>query len=122
MRIKTVAIAVAMFGTTLAAPTVAQASFSQCYSSNMCAWGNNDYNWLIANQSGGQNLVDPFDDSIGENNQTDSWANRSTTYNGCLYDGQGSNPLVTMLKSNSEANMSFVVSDKTSSMKTNGAC
>jgi hypothetical protein len=111
-----------MFGVVLAAPTVADAALSQCTGSKMCVWGNNDFNWLIAAQDHGQGVIDVFNDANGENNQADSWANRSGTYNGCLYDGQGTGALLTMGKTSNDNNVSVFDSDKTSSMRTNRGC
>lgn len=123
MRIRAMLVASAMFGTVLAAPVAAQAGREQCQSNKQCVWGNNNFNWLIAAQYHGQGVVDVFNNANGENNQGDSWSNRSASYAGCLYDGDnGSSALLTMGKTSSDGNMWFGDSDKTSSMKTNGPC
>ncbi len=102
----------------------ASASLSQCTGTNMCAWGNNDFNWLIANQAHGQsNWIDPFNDANGENNQTDSWANRSATYTGCLADSaNGDGDRVTMAKASNDNNLAFFNSDEASGMRTKNGC
>jgi len=89
----------------------------------MCVWGNNDFVWLIAAQNHGQGVLDVFNDSKGENDQADSWKNRSVDYAGCLYNhANGRDPLKTMPKGGKDNNMFFADSDKTSSMRTDGAC
>ncbi|QMW66175.1 hypothetical protein H4N58_18880 [Mumia sp. ZJ1417] len=89
----------------------------------MCVWGNNDYKLLIAAQADGQGVVDVFNDANGEDNQADSWQNRSNDYKGCLYDGRnGTGALLTMGIASRDDNMSVFDSDKTSSMRTNKGC
>jgi len=122
MRIRSIAAGGMLLGTVLAAPIAAHASLAQCTGSNMCVWGNNNYDWLLAAQAHGQGVIDVFNDAKGENNQADSWQNRSNTYAGCLYYGQGTSALLTMVKASKDDNVSFTDSDKTSSMRTNGPC
>lgn len=123
MRIKTIFVAVAFAGAALAAPTAAHASLAQCSGTKMCVWGNNGFNWLIAAQDSGQGILDVFNDAKGENDEADSWANRSGTYNGCLYNNSdGTGPLLTMGKVSNDTNVSVFDSDKTSSMRTNRGC
>ncbi len=123
MRIRSIAVAGAMLATALAAPLTAHASIDQCLSNKMCVWGNNNFEWLIAAQLHGQGVMDVFNDAAGENNQADSWQNRSNTYSGCLYDNSnGTSAILTMGKASSNGNVSFTDSDKTSSMRTNGGC
>jgi hypothetical protein len=117
------ALAGAVLATALAAPMAANASLAQCTGSKMCVWGNNDFQWLLAAQDHGQGVIDVFNDAAGENNAADSWQNRSNSYAGCLYNNSnGTGALLTMGKADKKANVSFTDSDKTSSMRTNGAC
>lgn len=108
----------------ISAPVASSASLSQCNSNYMCAWGNNDYNWLIAEQHhGNYDYVDPFNDGNGENNQTDSYANKSGVYTGCLADGgSGGGDKVTMPRGGRDANLAWFNSDEASSMRTAGGC
>lgn len=123
MRIRSMIIAAAFAGATLAAPVAAEASLSQCTGTKMCVWGNNGFSWLIAAQAHGQGVIDVFNDANGENDEADSWANRSGTYNGCLYNNSnGTDGLLTMGKTSNDTNVSVFDSDRTSSMKTNGGC
>jgi hypothetical protein len=90
----------------------------------MCAWGNNDYNWLIAAQVAGQNSwLDVFNDANGENDQTDSYANRSTTWTGCLSeDNDGGGNRVSMPRNSSDPNLASWNSDEASAMRTAYGC
>ena len=107
----------------MSVPLASNAALSQCTGTKMCVWGNNDFEWLIAAQNHGKDVVDAFNDAAGENNAADSWQNRSNTYSGCLYDGSnGSNHLQTMKKGSKDDNMLFLDADKASSMRTNGPC
>jgi len=67
--------------------------------------------------------MDVFNDAAGENDQADSWMNRSSRFDGCLYDhSDGTHSLLTMGRGDERLNMSFLDSDKTSSMRTNRRC
>lgn len=122
MRVRATVIAAAMLGVALVAPTTAQAALSQCTGTKMCVWGNNNFVWLLAAQAHGQGVIDPFNNSQGEDGEADSWANRSGTYNGCLYDGHGTSPLKTMSRTSNDNNMLFLDSNRASSMRTNEGC
>lgn len=100
----------------------AEATLSQCNSNHMCAWGNNDFNWLIAEQKHGQgSWLDPF--SASENDETDSYANRSATYTGCLAQHTGGGgDRVTMAKNSNDNNLASWNSDEASSMRTKYGC
>lgn len=106
----------------LVAPSSAVASLSECNSNHMCAWGNNDFRWKIAEQYHGQDpWLDPF--NAEENDETDSWANRSATYTGCLaehVDGEGDR--LTMARASSDGNLAWFNSDMASSMRTKYGC
>jgi hypothetical protein len=121
--VRSLATAGALFAVAVVAPLTAQASLSQCTGSKVCVWGNNDYKLLIAAQAHGQGVVDPFNDANGENNQADSWQNRSNNYKGCLYDGgNGTGALLTMGIASRDNDVSAFDSDKASSMRTNRGC
>jgi len=123
MRIRNLVISAALVGTVLAAPVPAEATLSQCASNKMCVWGNNGYDWLLAAQLHNQGLLDVFNDGLNEDDAADSWANRSASYNGCLYDDEaGQNSLLTMGKVSNDTNMSVFDSDKTDAMRTNRGC
>ncbi|MGL5823304.1 MAG: hypothetical protein ACRCYU_00340 [Nocardioides sp.] len=95
---------------------------SECNSNYLCAYGNNDFKWLIAEQyHGNSSWVDPF--NADENNETDSWANRSTKYDGCLASGlEGDGDRVGMPRSDNDKNLAFYNADEASSMRTKGGC
>lgn len=106
------------------APNVAYAALDQCGSNKMCAWGNNNYNWLLAAQIHGQgSWLDVFNNGSGEDNQTDSWANRSATYTGCLAaDVDGGGDRIRMAKLDKDPNLAFFNSDEASAMRTKNGC
>lgn len=124
MRPKALLIAGALTVAGLASPVAAQASLSQCDTNHMCAWGNNDYGWLLANQNHGQgSWLDVFNDGTGENDETDSWANRSALYTGCLAeDVDGGGDRLIMGKTSSDPNLAFFNSDMVSAMRTKNGC
>jgi hypothetical protein len=86
--------------------------------------GNNDFNWLIAAQVRGRDSwSDTFNNANGEDDQTDSWANTSTSWTGCLADHtDGSGNEITMRRTSNENNVSVLDSDMASSMKTANGC
>lgn len=88
----------------------------------MCAWGNNDFAWLIAEQYQGKNYwIRPF--SGEENDETDSYANRSVTHTGCLAaNSDGSGDRVTMPRGSTDNNLASWNSDEASSMRTIYGC
>lgn len=108
----------------VAAPATADAGLNQCRTSRMCVWGNNDYQWLIANQFHGKSYwFDPFNDANGENNQADSYANLSSTYSGCLADGgSGGGDRVSMPRGKKDNNLAWFNADEASSMRTANGC
>ncbi len=110
---------------TLAAPAAAQASLSDCNSNYMCVWGNNDFKWMIAERfHGNSEWVEPFDGD--ENNENDSWANRSVDYTGCLADGidggGDTGDRVTLHRNDNDNDLAWFNSDFASSMRTKGGC
>lgn len=106
----------------LAAPLAANAALSDCGDTRMCVWGNNDYKWKIADRaSGNSSWADPF--TGNENDEADSFANKSGTYTGCLaqhIDGGGDR--VTMSRGQYEPNLAYFNSDEASSMRTASGC
>lgn len=106
----------------LAAPTAGQAALSDCNNNYMCVWGNNDYVWKLAEQAHGQDSwLDPF--NAEENDENDSWANRSATYTGCMAEHtNGGGDRLTMAKLSNDNDMAWFNSNETSSMKTKNGC
>jgi hypothetical protein len=90
----------------------------------MCAWGENDFRWLLTAQAHGQSAwLDTFNNHTGEDNQTDSWANRSATYTGCLSQhDDGSGDRVTMGRNSNDNNMWWYDADDASAIRTKGGC
>jgi hypothetical protein len=124
MRAKKLFVASVITAAFLGTAIPAQASLSQCRATKMCAWGNNDFNWLIAAQvQGRDSWSDTFNNSNGEDDQTDSWANTSTSWTGCLADHtDGSGNEITMRRNSNDNNVSVLDSDMASSMKTANGC
>lgn len=98
----------------------AAASFSQCNSGNVCLWGNNDFDWLLAERLGGSTSV--WNLSNADNNRMDSWGNRST-FSGCGYGGfNGSGDKQTFGAGQRDDNVAPWNSDEVSSWKTRYGC
>lgn len=124
MKVKAAIAAGALALSGVAAALPAHAALSQCGTDKMCVWGNNDYEWLIASQIHGQgSWLDPFDNSVDEDNQQDSWANRSVTYTGCLADDvDGGGDRITMAKNSKDPNLAYFNSDSSDAMRTKNGC
>jgi hypothetical protein len=57
------------------------------------------------------------------NDQMDSWANRSTTYDGCMTEhSNGGGDKQGMARANNDNNVSPLNSDEVTSWRTNGGC
>jgi hypothetical protein len=120
MRIKKIAIITVLALTGLVAIAGAQASFSECNSGHVCMWGNNDFQWLIAERDEGNGLVNL---SGERDNQMDSWANRGAYHNASGFGGQnGTGDCQTFAKGKSDNNVAFWNSDEVSSWRTNVGC
>ncbi len=106
----------------LAAPTHAQAYLSDCNANHMCVWGLNDFRWMIAERyHGNSDWLDPFTGE--ENDENDSWANRSVTYTGCMAEHvDGGGDRLTMAEGSSDKDMAWFNSNETSSMRTKYGC
>lgn len=124
MRLKGMVIAGAMTVAGLAAPVAAQAGINECGDSYMCVWGNGNFDWRIAAQIHGQgSWLDVFNDANNEDNQQDSWANRSNQYTGCLADdADGGGDRLTMAKGSSDPDLAWFNSNSTSAMRTKNGC
>jgi hypothetical protein len=121
MRMKLAAMGL-LAASAVVAPLSASASMSQCGSDHMCVWGNDNYDWLLANQIHGQvNWFDPF--GAGQNNEDQSWANRSSTYTGCVADGAyGSGGTITLSRNGEDPNLAVWNDNQGSSMRTAYGC
>lgn len=124
MRIKGLLVIGALTLSALAAPMTAEAGISQCLSNKMCVWGNNDFEWLLTAQIHGQSSwLDTFNNGAGENNQNDSWANRSATYTGCLADYQdGGGKRMEMKAASSDSDLAWFNSNFADAIRTKGGC
>ena len=99
----------------------ASASLSQCDSNNMCMWGNNDFLWLIGERGHGSSTVTNL--SGDANDEMDSWANRSTSYTGCMFGAaNGSGDRQTMARASNDNNVAPWNSDEVSSWRTANGC
>jgi hypothetical protein len=85
----------------------------------VCIWGNNDFQWLIAERAGGRGMVDLTGEA---NNQNDSWGNRSTYYAGA-YDGKdGTGECSELPEFSKDDNIGFYDADDWSSWRTQYGC
>jgi len=106
--------------TAFAVPGLARAALTDCASAQMCLWGNNDFNWKIADRSGGSGTITILSGSA--NNQMDSWANRSG-YVGCMYGASnGTGGRQTMGANSNDNNVAPWNSDEVSSLRTRYGC
>jgi len=124
MRIKGLLVSGALAMSALAAPMTAEASLSECGTNYMCVWGNNNYVWLLTAQVHGQsNWMDTFNDGKGENNQNDSWANRSVTYTGCISDYvDGGGKRMQLSPGSSDGDLAWFNSNFADAIRTQGGC
>lgn len=105
----------------MAGATAAQASLSDCNANNMCMWGNNDFKWKIGERGDGSKTVTGL---YGDrNDEMDSWANRSASYDGCMYsNANGKGDRMTMWRNSHDDNVAPWNSDQVSSWRTKGGC
>ena len=110
-----------ILATAIIAPGLASGSLSQCNSGNVCLWGNNDFEWLIAERAAGSGTITNL---TGEaNDQMDSWANRSASYNACGWGAaNGTGDAQTFAAASSDNNVAFFNSDEVSSWRTRYGC
>jgi len=80
-------VAGAIAAAAIAVPGVASGALSDCGSNRMCLWGNNDFQWKIADRPHGSGTIVNLTGDA--DNQMDSWANRSATYRGCGFGAAG---------------------------------
>lgn len=98
--------------------TAADAAMSDCGANRMCVWGNNDFKWMLDDRPHGSKTKKNL--TGDKNDEMDSWANRSATYRGCMYehnDGGGSRWY--MAKNSNDNNVGPSPSDDVSSWNTN---
>lgn len=116
------AVVFASAGVVAAMP--ADAALSECGTNKMCVWGNNDFKWLLAAQLHGQgDWLDVFNNGKDENDQQDSWANRSAMYTGCLADDvDGGGDRIRMPEASKDNDLAWFNSDSTDAMRTKYGC
>ncbi|MBE7326037.1 hypothetical protein IEQ44_15425 [Nocardioides sp. Y6] len=97
---------------------------SQCADNKVCVWGNNDYEWLLAAQLHGQrSWLDVFNNGKGENNQNDSWANKSSRHDGCGVDKvDGGGDRITFWRDSRDPDLAWFNSNFVSAMRTTNGC
>lgn len=97
------------------------AALSECDSNSMCMWGGDDFQWLIGERAHGSAAF--ADLSGGWDNQMDSWANRSATYDGCMTgSANGGGDKQGMARAGNDNNVSPLNSDEVTSWRTSGGC
>ena len=104
-----------------AVPSVARADLSHCDSNYVCLWGNNDFKWMLTQRPAGSGtIVNLLGDA---NNEMDSWANRSATYNGCGFGAwNGGGDRQTFWRADNDNNVAPWNSDEVSSWRTRYGC
>lgn len=109
---------------TVVAQPAAHAALSQCADNKVCVWGNNDYEWLLAAQLHGQrSWLDVFNNGKGENNQNDSWANKSSRHDGCGVDKvDGGGDRITFWRDSRDPDLAWFNSNFVSAMRTTNGC
>lgn len=106
-------------GTALLAPnTASSAAFSDCNSNYVCLWGNNDYQWMLIEKYTNQEGTNLYGE---ENNQTDSWGNRSTR-NARAWDTHSGGDCWTLSAGERDPNLAPWNSDRFSRLATTGGC
>ncbi|MEV5692231.1 MULTISPECIES: peptidase inhibitor family I36 protein [Micromonospora] len=122
MRIKNLIASAMIVGTgLLLVPGVASAALSDCDANKMCLWGNNDYKWMLNERDAGSSTIQNL--SGDANDEMDSWANKSSTYSGCMWsDANGSGDRQTLGRNQSDNNVSPANSDEVSSWRTAYSC
>jgi hypothetical protein len=107
--------------TAILAPAFANGSLSQCSSGHVCLWGNNDFQWKIADRVAGSGTITNL---TGEaNNQMDSWANRSGSYTACGFGGaNGTGDRQEWGPNSNDNNVNVFNSDEVSSWRTRYGC
>lgn len=120
MRIKLWLAGAMILATALIAPGLASGSLSQCASGHVCLWGNNDFQWLIADRTAGSGTITNL---TGEaDNQMDSWANPSS-YNACGWGAaNGTGDAQPFAAADNDNNVAFFNSDEVSSWRTRYGC
>lgn len=102
-------------------PSAGSGTLAQCTGSNMCMWGNNGFDWLIGQRSPGVATVTNLSATV--NDKMDSWANKSSSYRGCMYsnaNGGGDRQLMSPVSN--DDNVAPWNSDQVSSWRTRNAC
>lgn len=99
----------------------ASAALSDCPSNYMCMWGNNDFKWMIGKRFHGNETIANL--SGDANDEMDSWANRSATHIGCMFEhAGGGGARQTMAKVSSDNNVAPWHSDEITSWRTKNGC
>ena len=99
----------------------APAALSDCGGDRMCLWGNNDFQWKIGDRAHGSGTISNL--SGDANNQMDSWANRSATYTGCMWDdANGAGSSDSMGRNSNDSNVAPWNSDDKTSWRTRYGC
>ena len=122
MRIKNLIASAMIVGTGLVlVPGLANAALSECAGNHMCLWGNNDFKWKIGDRDHGDATLTNL--SGDANDEMDSWANKSTTYSGCMWkDANGSGDRQTLGRNQNDNNVSPANSDEVTSWRTAYSC
>jgi len=87
----------------------------------MCLWGNNDFVYMLEERGAGDSTI--INLTGEDNDEMDSWANRSLSYAGCMWsDANGSGDRQTLARNDNDNNVAPANSDEVSSWRTAYAC
>lgn len=118
---KAMMLSAAFAGGAIIAPVAANAALSDCNTARMCMWANNDFKFEIGDRSAGSSTITNL--SGDNNNEMDSWANKSSLYEGCMYGGaNGTGDRQGMGVNSTDSNVGFANSDEVSSWRTRYGC
>ena len=121
MRVKGIIVAAMIGGTSLVSVGAAGAALSDCNSDKMCMWGNNDFAYLIGERNHGVETI--YNMPSATNDEMDSWANRSASYTGCMYQhNDGGGDKQTMGRNSKDNNVAPFNSDEVSSWRSKYGC
>ncbi len=121
MKLSHVIAAAMLAGTGIAVATPATAALKDCTNYRTCIWENNNYTGIRAQRDQGQSSITNVPSNI--NNKMDSWANQSSAYVSCGWDGlNGTADDQTWGAVSNDDNVSPLSSDEVSSWRTRYGC
>ena len=121
MKLSHVIAGVMIAGTGVLMVSPASAALKDCGSNKTCIWDDNDFKGTRADRSAGESTIKNVPTTI--NNKMDSWANTSSAYVSCGWDGlNGTADHQTWGAVSNDNNVSPFSSDEVSSWRTRYGC